>query len=78
MLKVIPVPAGQDGIIWTLRGHAGNRSQRMSFLNGPRLYGFSRAGMFVPTNPVPQQSSTDDTTTPTATVPVNEDANNEE
>jgi len=52
VLKVIPVPAGQDGKLWSLRGYNGNRNQPITFLNGPRVYGFSRSGMLVPENPV--------------------------
>lgn len=48
VLKVIPVPEGQDGKVWALKGYAGNRSQQLTFLNGPRVYGFSRDGMLVP------------------------------
>lgn len=61
VLKVIPVPPGQDGKIWSLRGYNGNRTQPITFLNGPRVYGFSRTGILVPENPV----ALDEATTPT-------------
>jgi hypothetical protein len=52
LLKIIAVPAGQDGKMWSLRGHAGARNKQVTFLNGPRAYGFSPAGMLVPAHPV--------------------------
>src|SRR5690606_4125994 len=54
LLKIIPMPAGQDGKLWALRGHSGARNKPMTFLNGPRVYGFSPAGMLVPSKPVPK------------------------
>ena len=72
MLKIIAVPAGQDGKIWTLRGHGGNRNQKVVLLNGPRVYGFSKSGMLVPANPVPLEAPQADM----AEVPDAEDGEN--
>lgn len=72
VLKVIPVPTGQDGKIWSLRGYHGNRNQPITFLNGPRLYGFSRTGMLAPEKPVAQDKAP---TAPTDDAP--EDAGDE-
>jgi hypothetical protein len=52
VLKIVEVPPGQDEKIWSIRGHAGNRANPIVFLNGPRVYGFSRSGMLVPANPI--------------------------
>jgi len=48
VLKVIPVPEGQAGRIWSARNYAGNRATPLVFVNGPRVYGFSPAGMLIP------------------------------